>query len=303
MDEAKIDNSQWETDCNIAFETALPPTWEVCDRFQKPLTLPEEVGAELNAMARRGQRLGNVKLGSIEHTVVLEPQEMYIVASRPEERSRAGRQMLRRRGQQCRLNKLALKKFYCKYAEELEPTDHPQGSDGIAAQRFLDLFQDIGVDPGTDIAALALSAACKAQEMGVFRRREFLCGCFALEVNTVEELRLKMPELRASLKTNVKIMKDVYEYTFTVALEAPCKVLPVVEAAEYWKLLLGDWPLKEAFCSWAVGSMKGKAVKKDMWMQVLKFATEVPPDLSTYDDDPSWPVALDEFVEFYREQK
>jgi len=68
-------------------------------------------------------------------------------------------------------------------------------------------------------------------------------------------------------------------------------------------LLLHDWPLCGDFCDWASEHMKGKAVNRDLWMMILKLAKQVPADLSTYDDDPAWPVILDDFVEHYRKLK
>eukprot|EP00929_Paragymnodinium_shiwhaense_P121514 TRINITY_DN93780_c0_g1_i1.p1 TRINITY_DN93780_c0_g1~~TRINITY_DN93780_c0_g1_i1.p1 ORF type:complete len:309 (-),score=70.93 TRINITY_DN93780_c0_g1_i1:118-1044(-) len=301
--EVKIDNGRWEADCDAAFEIALPKKWEFRDRgwgsSNSWRPLPDALGNEINAMARRGQRRGNVSAGGAELMVDL--ADMVAVPA-DQSQGYVVPKMLRSTPQQCRLNKQGLKKFYTRYAEPVDPADHPAGPDGVAGQRFLALFQDISVDPATDVAALALSAACIAQEMGVFRRREFICGCAALQVNSVEDLRAKMPELRENVM-NGKTLPEVYQYTFGVALEPPSKVLPVDQAVGYWELLLHQWPLNQSFCEWAIGSMKGKAVNRDMWMMVLKLATEVPADLSTYDDNPAWPVALDEFVEYYRGQK
>merc|ERR1712151_1053402 len=167
---------------------------------------------------------------------------------------------------------------------------------------FLQLFKDLDIDPASDVVALALAAACNAAEMGVFRRREFICGCAVLEADTLDDLRGKVPELRENVLSG-KTLPEVYTYTFSIALEPPSKVLPLEEAQQYWALLLHDWPLREAFCNWANRHMKKKAINRDLWMMVLKLATEVPPDLSTYDENPAWPVVFDEFVEYYRGQK
>jgi len=123
-----------------------------------------------------------------------------------------------------------------------------------------------------------------------------------LEADTLEDLREKMPELRANVLTG-KTLPEVYTYTFSIALEAPSKVLPLEEAQQYWALLLHDWPLRQPFCDWANAHMRGKAINRDLWTMVLKLATEVPADLSTYDDNPAWPVVFDEFVEYYRAQQ
>merc|ERR1712151_988816 len=167
---------------------------------------------------------------------------------------------------------------------------------------FLQLFKDLDIDPASDVVALALAAACNAAEMGVFRRREFICGCAVLEADTLDDLRGKVPELRSNVLTG-KTLPEVYAYTFGVALEPPSKVLPLEEAQQYWDLLLHDWPLREPFCERAHQHMRLKVINRDLWMMILKLATEVPADLSTYDDDPAWPVVLDDFVEHFRESK
>ncbi|CAE8600092.1 unnamed protein product, partial [Polarella glacialis] len=158
---------------------ALPPRWEFRDRaFGSPgiwRPFPESVSAEINALARRGQRRGNVSMGGSELVVDLQdmvamPTDQYAVP-----------RMLRKSLRHPSINKKALRQFYLKYAEDLPGNDHPGGPDGIAGEKFLTLFQDLEVDPGTDVVALALAQACNASEMGVFRRREFICGCATLE--------------------------------------------------------------------------------------------------------------------------
>lgn len=292
-----IDGAQWDADCDAAYEVALPPRWEFRDRaWSAPgvwRAFPDAVSNDINTFARQGRRRININLGGSELVVDLQdlvavPTDQYAVP-----------RMLRKTVQQTRVSRLAVKKLYMQYSADLEPSDHPQGPDAIHGEAFLQLFQDLGVDPSADVSALALSQACNAEVMGIFRRREFICGCVALEVNTLEELRAKMPELRDGVVKG-RLLPDVYGYTFGVAVEAPCKVLPLEEAQQYWALLLHEWPLREEFCEWAGRHMKAKAINRDLWNQILKFATEVPGDLSTYDDNPSWPVVIDDFVEYHR---
>jgi len=295
-----IDNAQWDADCDAAFELALPPRWEFRDRaWGSPgvwRQFPEPVNTEINGLVRRGQRRGNILLGGCE--LVVDLQDMVAV---PTDQYAAPR-MLRKSARQPHVNKRALKQLYLKYCEELTTPDSSGCMDGISGDKFLQLFKDISVDPAADVAALALAAACNAAEMGVFRRKEFICGCTVLEADSLEDLRDKMPELRTNVLSG-KTLPEVYMYTFSIALEPPSKVLPLEEAQQYWALLLHDWPLRQPFCDWADRHMKGKAINRDLWTMVLKLATEVPPDLSTYDENPAWPVVFDEFVEYYRAQK
>lgn len=300
IDGREIDAARWEADCEAAFEVALPPQWEFRDRawgspgIWRPF--PDSVNGEINALARRGQRRGNISLGGNELVVDLQdfvavPTDQYAVP-----------RMLRKSVRQPQISKATLKQLYAKYAEEVPPADHSGGPDGIAGEQFLQFFADLEIDPASDVVALALAAACNAAEMGVFRRREFICGCAVMEADTLVGLRSKIPELRANVLSG-KTLPEVYAYTFGVALDPPCKVLPLEEAQQYWALLLPEWPLRDEFCDWAAKHMRGKTINRDLWMMVLKLATEVPPDLSTYDENPAWPVVFDEFVEYYRAQK
>lgn len=295
-----MDERRWDADCDEAFEVALPPLWEFRDRaWNSPgvwRAFPEAISGEINELARRGQRRGNVSLAGCDLVVDLQdkvavPTDQYAVP-----------RMLRKNVRQPKTNKRALKAFYQKYVEELPPADHPGGPDGISGEKFLQLFQDLEIDPSSDVAALALASACSAPEMGVFRRREFICGCAVLEVDTLEDLRAKMPELREGVLSG-KTLPKVYAYTWGVATEPPHKHLDMEDAAAYWRLFLHDWPLREEFCEWAASNMKGKKITRDLWNMVLKLATEVPADLSTYDDEPAWPVVIDEFVEYLREKR
>lgn len=295
-----IRSYQWEQDCQVAFELAFPPRWEYQERDLGPRSiwspLPDATNTELNAMARRGQRRGSIRLGSVELAVDL--QDMAATPAGP----RAMRRQLRKHGHIPQINKQELMQLYLRYADQLEPDDDPSGPDGVEGDGLLEFFEDLAIDPASDVAALAFSWACQARVMGTFRRQEFMCGCALLEVDNLESLRAKMPEFRKSLLSG-KILPEVYAYTYTVALEPPLKVMPLEDACQYWALLLPDWALREEFCEWADKHMKGKAVNRDLWMMVLKLAREVPADLSTYDEDPAWPVIIDDFVESYRASK
>mmetsp|Transcript_63185 Transcript_63185/g.133363 ORF Transcript_63185/g.133363 Transcript_63185/m.133363 type:complete len:298 (-) Transcript_63185:124-1017(-) len=284
-------------DCDAAFEIACPPSWEIREASWGSSgawqTLPKELGDQLSAMLERGQRRGTLEIGG--KPLEVDFQQMVAVS--------AGRRPLNLRKvcHQPSIDKKNVRAFYGRYCSEVPPADHPAGPDGIAGEQFLQFFQDIEVDPGSDVLALAIASACKASEMGVFRRREFICGCATLEADSLDALKRKLPELRQAIQDSSRqALEEVYHYTFGVALEPPSKVLPIEEAAAYWALLLPRWPLREPFVQWAMTNMKG--INRDLWNMVLKFANEVQTDLSNYDENPAWPVALDNFVEHYREQ-
>lgn len=292
---------RWDADVDAAVEQAVPCRWEVREVSWQTAgswqALPKDASAQLTALARRGQRRGNVTAGVRELVVDLNDMVAVPAGARHGEMP----MHLRRSASAVGVDKRVVKQFYMRYADPLPPDDHLAGPDGVHGEKFVQLFQDIGVDPGTDVTALAIACACQAKEMGVFRRREFICGCVAMGVDSLDALRHKVPQLRSGL-SSITTLEEVYAYTFGVALEPPSKVLPLEEAIAYWALLLPQWTLREAFCEWATQHMKVKSINRDVWSMVFRFATECPPDLSTYDENPAWPVVIDDFVEYHRAQ-
>ena len=45
-----------------------------------------------------------------------------------------------------------------------------------------------------------------------------------------------------------------------------------------------------------------RGISADEWSMLLNFFTEVKPDCSNYQDDGAWPLLLDDYVEWRREQ-
>lgn len=242
---------------------------------------------QVNKIARRGDTSGKLVLEDKEMTVDL--KEMCV---HPNDRYGMPK-ALRKVAVRPKVNKTGIKKMYLTFADNDE-----KGKDAIFGEGMLKFFEYLGVDPATDLVALCLAQQCSAEAMGLFKRTEFIRGMAALGVDTFDQLKAKVPELRERLKIS-SFLGEVYMYTFGIALEPPSKVLPVDEAVQYWALLLGGWGLCEEWGKWSSEVYK-KAVTRDLWGMVFKLATEVPADLSTYDDEPSWPVALDDFVEHVR---
>ncbi|GFO22345.1 defective in cullin neddylation protein [Plakobranchus ocellatus] len=68
-------------------------------------------------------------------------------------------------------------------------------------------------------------------------------------------------------------------------------------------LVLGkNWPLFTYFHQF-LEQTKLKVINKDQWCNILEFSRAIQPDLENYDEDGAWPVMLDEFVEWLKDQR
>lgn len=45
-----------------------------------------------------------------------------------------------------------------------------------------------------------------------------------------------------------------------------------------------------------------KFISKDQWSQLLEFASTIEADLSNFDEDEAWPVLIDDFAVWAKEQ-
>jgi len=177
--------------------------------------------------------------------------------------------------------------FFRKYKDKDE--------DAIRSEGIQDLCTDLSVS-ALDPVTLVISYHCRAEQMGVFTREEFIGGMQRLGCDDISKLKAKLEELRAMLADRTTC-KEIYAFTFQFALDQGQRCLPVEMCVEFWKLLLRDhFALLDAWLNFVEQKVKN-AISKDTWMMLYDLATQVKPDLSDYDMNGAWPVLLDEFVE------
>jgi len=170
--------------------------------------------------------------------------------------------------------------------------------DSIVSEGIEELCKDMGISV-LDPVTLAMSYHCRADQMGIFTREEFIGGMQRLGCDDIIKLKNKVDELRAMLSDRT-MCKEIYQYTFQFALDQGQRCLSVEMCIEFWKLLLREhFALLDKWILFVEMKVKN-AISKDTWMMLYDLATQVKPDLSDYDINGAWPVLLDEFVEQVR---
>lgn len=195
----------------------------------------------------------------------------------------------------CAVNQSKVQALFTQYRAE-------GAEDVIMSEGIERLCNDIEVST-LDPVTLSLCFHMNAKQMGVFTREEFVTGLTSLNVDSVEKLKLVIPTLRADLADPTEC-KKVYAFTFGFALDQFQKHLPMGLAAEFWKLLLKPhFALLVDWIAFVEANHAESSLRRDDWMMIFDLATMVKPDLSNYDDEPAWPVMLDNFVEHVRSQR
>lgn len=185
---------------------------------------------------------------------------------------------------------------------EYTTADDPQqiGPDGM--ERFC---EDIGVEP-ENVVMLVLSWKMNAANMGFFTQSEWLAGMRSLQCDCVVALRAKLDHLKSLLKSPDHF-KSIYRFAFDFIRDKRQRSVDLDTARAMMQLLLGPrWPAFLMFTRF-LEQYDLRVINRDQWLNVLEFSRTVDTasshDLHAYDDNGAWPVLLDDFVSWLKEQQ
>ena len=96
---------------------------------------------------------------------------------------------------------------------------------------------------------------------------------------------------------------EVYKHSFLLLRENN-KGISIAAACEILQLLLSDpkFPHTQRFISFLNSQSSIQTINLDQWMLFLDFSQAVNTDFSAYDPNEAWPVLLDDFVQWSKQQ-
>ncbi|XP_037088155.1 DCN1-like protein 5 [Pollicipes pollicipes] len=188
-------------------------------------------------------------------------------------------------------------KLCLEWFREYTTADEPDllGPEGM--ERFC---EDIGVEP-ENVVMLVIAWRMDAKNMGFFTVQEWLHGLSQLQADSVDKLRCRIDCLRALLE-HPDTFKSIYRFAFDFARDKDQRSLDIEIGRALLQLLLGkNWPIYGSFHKY-LERCKYRVVNKDQWNNILEFSRTIAPDMANYDENGAWPVMLDEFVEWFRQE-
>jgi len=190
-----------------------------------------------------------------------------------------------------------VQKMYTTYADA--PSEEGEFIGPAGVER---LCTDLDLAPDS-LEILCLCHALKATTMGYFSKAEFVDGLTSLRADSVQALKKKASSLVSGL-SDAKAYRQVYEYSFNFCKgDAEKKLIDLETAAAMLTVVMGDrYPFKDMFLEFLKQSSV-KGLNTDQWMCFLEFSKSTKKDLVNYDDNSSWPILLDDFVEWIRKNQ
>jgi DCN1-like protein 1/2 len=190
---------------------------------------------------------------------------------------------------------------HARKASDDDDDDDEHDPDAIE-ENILQLFEDLEL-PLDDVAALVFMWNMECKYPDRIYRHEFVAGMRRLNCNSIEDMKSRLPGLRALLSVP-ESFSEIYSFAFRINLEAPKKILDKDAALTLWDLLLPGqrYPLMKAFVDYLVSRSDITFISRDLWNQVRLFVTTMDEDLSKFDEDGAWPVVIDDFVQATKEK-
>lgn len=197
--------------------------------------------------------------------------------------------------------------LYEKY-EKLD--DQP---DCIGIEGTLEYLNDLQIEP-EDIRSLVLSYFLKCESMGIIGKDQFINNWDQVRIYDVKNMCKYINELTQNME-QIDSFNELYAFTFNFLLETPNqKLINGDILVDYWKLLYSLIPTitNNDHIQLRINQLyeyilnHEKMISKDTYLMLWEFIKEViltdPIKLSGYDEMSSWPVLIDEFIEYLQEQ-
>ena len=198
------------------------------------------------------------------------------------------------------------------------PTDpSPESIDIIQIDGAMRYLEDIQVQLD-EVACMGICEMLGAPTMGQFTRENFLSGWRGVgppPCDTIQRQTSHAASLRISLTQDRDLFKRVYRYAFVISRPEGSRNLPMDSALDVWKLFFTSanggikWNTKDVpWLDWWLDFYTTKVkrpVNKDLWEQtgeLVQKTMEQGRDLSWWSEEGSWPIAVDEFVEYVKEK-
>ena len=165
--------------------------------------------------------------------------------------------------QKQKVNAKAIQQIFMRYIDKESKNMEAEG-----IQKF---FMDLGIDP-MDVLTLLISQYMQAETMGVYQYGEFEMLFKSLGIQSMEELKMKLPSLRQELES-FKKFKELYKFVFDFSRDPGYKNLNVETAVGLWQLLLDS---KCSFLNiWVDFITKEKkdlqVITKDIWNMLYEL--------------------------------
>lgn len=156
-----------------------------------------------------------------------------------------------------------------------------------------------------DVEVLYFLFLCKCKSLLDITTEEFIQGKLALGAKSLQDLKLKLKSSCQDMFKNEDKYKSFFAYCFQASREGTIKTVAKDTVVFLLPICMSSSPYftrAQDFCKYLESTPAIKHVRNDEWMSFLKFCRTVPPNLDNYSSEESWPLLIDDYVDWSLKQ-
>lgn len=181
---------------------------------------------------------------------------------------------------------------------EKEFDNFSKGKEVLEQEEIVAFFEAANI-PMDDQLIFVFSLACQAEEMGVFKKSEFIQGMSKLEAKDAKQLGEKAALIKEKYKVGTPGFTELFKFMFSFSSGGK-KSIPGSEASSLLEILVGqEYPLAAQLEKYLQENEEAKkeSVFKDTWNMILFFLKSVKADGEGYSPEDAWPLLIVNFME------
>eukprot|EP00754_Rhynchopus_humris_P001631 Rhum_TRINITY_DN10940_c0_g1::Rhum_TRINITY_DN10940_c0_g1_i1::g.41114::m.41114/K17822/DCUN1D1_2; DCN1-like protein 1/2 len=185
--------------------------------------------------------------------------------------------------------------------ETLKKVGVEEGGDGardeIQGSGLVRLCDLLSIKAFGDPAILVIAWLLNCRTPYTITRAEFVSGFDRLGCTSLSDVKSRLEGWCEAAWTD-RHFPAFYSFVFVWSRQERC--LDRDSSVELWRLLLTGrraWTLLDEWVAF-LEKVNHVAVSKDLWQQLLAFASQHGGDLSGYDENGPWPCVVDSFVQY-----
>lgn len=171
-------------------------------------------------------------------------------------------------------------------------------SDQIGTTGLRTLVRELKMD-WMSYDMLVLMWKLRVSRMGIVSRGEWNLAMYNHGITQQVQLRSKVSQWLSDVRDDKESFTEMYNFLYDFLRGESLRWMDKEKAIASWVVLIPNSPFMKHWCQFIKQSSE-EEISRDIWRQIWVLFSTHETNFNDYETDGKWPVAIDEFVAWYR---